>query len=72
MNVISSLLGAVGLVICIVGILPLLGWLNWISLLIAILGTILGILARQKTGLGLNILVLVISMFRLMIGGGIV
>ncbi|MFW6227102.1 MAG: hypothetical protein ACOC31_03275 [Bacteroidota bacterium] len=72
MNLVSSIFGFVSLVIAIVGFFPLLGWLNWIALFFAFIGAFFGVLARYKNGRNLNILVIVIAMFRLWIGGGFI
>lgn len=71
MNIISTLLGSIGLIICLIGLFPLLGWISWVSLVLSIIGAVFGIFAERRSGLSLNLLVMLISMFRLMIGGGI-
>lgn len=68
-NVISILIGVVLLVITLVGLL--LGVLNWIGLLIGAVGVLFGALSRNKAGLILNLVLMVIAAFRLFLGGGI-
>ena len=71
LNFISSLIGVIALIIAIIGFFPLLGWLNWIALPISVVGVIIGIVAIKNDGRNINLVVIVIAIFRLMIGGGI-
>ncbi|MFW5657993.1 MAG: hypothetical protein ACOCYF_00940 [Bacteroidota bacterium] len=72
MNLISIILGSIGLLIALVGLLPLLGWLNWVALVISMFGIVFGIFAVKKEGRNLSAVVFVLAIFRLMIGGGII
>ena len=72
MNVISTLIGLVALIAALVAFIPLLGWLNWLVIPVAAVGLVLGLLSDKTTGRNINIAVLVIAMFRLSIGGGII
>ncbi|MCK4699306.1 MAG: hypothetical protein KAT38_03190 [Bacteroidales bacterium] len=71
-NLISFILGVVGIVIVIVGIFPFLGWINWIAVAISLIGVILGFIAAKDSGRNLNLVVLIVALFRLAIGGGII
>jgi hypothetical protein len=71
MNVLSVLIGLTALVGALVGFLPLLGWLNWFILPVAVIGLVLGLLAKHKNGRNINLVVLIIGIFRLSMGGGI-
>jgi hypothetical protein len=71
MNLISIIFGSVALVLALVGIFPLIGWLNWIALPLSVIGLVFGIFAKVKTGMQLNLVVFVLSIFRLLIGGGL-
>jgi hypothetical protein len=70
MNVLSILIGLVALMAALVAFLPLLGWLNWFILPVAVIGLVLGLLAKNNNGRNINLVVLVMAIFRLSIGGG--
>lgn len=82
MGVISLLWGIVSLIWMVLALIPLLGWGNWFLIPFAAVGAIIaaiGILftapanrGRAKTGLILNVVVIVVGIGRLMLGGGIV
>lgn len=71
-NLISILIGLVGLSLALIGILPVLSLVNWIAFPIAVVGTAFGLLSRETSGRNLNILVLLISGLRLWLTGGII
>ncbi|HEY0332894.1 MAG TPA: hypothetical protein VGC74_04170 [Stenotrophomonas sp.] len=78
---ISLLWGIVAIIWMIVAFIPLLGWGNWFVIPFAAVGALIAAIAilftspgnrsRAKTGLVLNGLVIVVGVFRLFIGGGI-
>lgn len=72
MNLISTIIGIVFLIVAIIGFFPLLGWINWIALIGSVIGIIFGAFARRKTGVNINFMVMLLAMFRLIIGGGLV
>lgn len=72
MNVISTLIGIAALIAALVAFIPLLGWLNWLVIPVVAVGLVLGLLSDKTTGRNINIAVLVIAVFRLFIGGGII
>ena len=72
MNAISALIGIVALMAALVAFIPLLGWLNWLVIPVAAIGLVLGLISDKTTGRNINVAVLVISMFRLFIGGGLI
>lgn len=71
MNLISVVIGVVALLGALVGFIPLLGWFNWFVIPLAILGLVLGLLARENTGRNVNLVVLALAVVRLFLGGGI-
>lgn len=71
MNLISIVIGIVALLGALVGFIPLLGWLNWLVIPLAVVGLVVGMLARENGGRNINIVVLVLAVLRLIIGGGI-
>ena len=71
MNVISVLIGVVALIIALVGFIPLLGILNWFAIPIAVVGLIVGMFDTRTSGRNFNAVVLVFSVIRLFLGGGI-
>lgn len=70
-NLASLIIGFVALAGALVAFLPLLGWLNWLIIPLAVVGAAVGIMSRGTSGRNLNLLVIVIGLFRLMLGGGI-
>jgi hypothetical protein len=72
LNALSILVGLVALVLGIFAFLPLLGWAYWLIVPIALVGLVLGVLSRRRSGRNLNLIVIAIGVLRLMIGGGIV
>ena len=70
-NLLSLIVGAVALLLAVIGFVPLLGWLNWFIIPIAIIGAGLGVVSRSTSGRNLNLFVIVVGIVRLSIGGGI-
>jgi hypothetical protein len=71
LNLVSLIIGLVALVFAIIAFLPLLGWANWLIVPLAIIGAVVGMMSRSNAGRNLNLFVIVIGIFRLMLGGGI-
>jgi hypothetical protein len=72
MNIFSTIIGVVALLIALVGFIPLLGWLNWFAIPVAVVGLVLGLLSRKTSGRNINLVVLALAVIRLALGGGIV
>jgi len=70
-NLASLIIGFIALICALVAFIPLLGWLNWLIIPLAILGAGVGVISRGTAGRNLNLFVIVIAVFRLMLGGGI-
>jgi hypothetical protein len=70
-NLASLIIGFIALICALVAFIPLLGWLNWLIIPLAILGAGVGMISRGTAGRNLNLFVIVIAVFRLMLGGGI-
>ena len=70
-NLVSLIIGFVGLVFAVIAFLPLLGWANWLIIPLAIIGGAVGMVTRGTAGRNLNLLVILIGIVRLMLGGGI-
>jgi hypothetical protein len=77
MGLIGLFLGFLAGVFLLVGLIPLLGWMNWLtSLPLAVLGAIFSAAGRRRSALAtaaliLNVLIIVIALFRLSLGHGI-
>ena len=71
LNVLSWLFGLVGLVIVILGLIPFIGILNWLALPFLVIGTILGLLSSSTSGRTFCIIIMIISIIRLSLGGGL-
>ena len=71
MNVFSTIIGFVALILALVGFIPLLGWLNWFVIPLAVVGLVLGLLSQKTSGRNVNLVVLALAIIRLALGGGI-
>lgn len=72
LNLVSLVIGAIGLLCAAVAFIPLLGWMNWLIIPMALVGLGLGVVSKSKSGRNLNLAVIVIGILRLMLGGGII
>ena len=74
MNTLSLLLGIVAASIAAIGFLPipLLPLVNWVAFPIALLGVLIGLSGRRKSGRNLNLLVLLVSGVRLFLTAGLI
>ena len=70
-NIASLIIGVVALILAVIAFLPLLGWANWLIIPLALIGAALGMASRSTSGRNLNLFVVVVSVVRLMLGGGI-
>lgn len=70
-NLFSLIIGVVALMLAVVAFIPLLGWANWIIIPLAVIGAGLGMMSRGTAGRNLNLFVIVVGVFRLILGGGI-
>lgn len=71
MNALSTIIGILALIGALIGFIPLLGWLNWGVIPLAVVGLVLGLIARENTGRNINLVVLAVAVVRLSLGGGI-
>lgn len=71
-NLVSLIIGAVALVFALIAFIPLLGWANWLIIPLAVIGAGLGMMSRGTAGRNLNLFVIVVGVFRLILGGGII
>lgn len=72
MNIVSIIIGFVALLGALVGFIPLLGWFNWLVIPLAVVGFILGLIAKENSGRNVNLVVLVLAIVRLSLGGGLI
>lgn len=70
-NVVSIIIGIVGLIFAAIAFLPFLGWANWLVIPLAIIGAAVGFMSRGTAGRNLNVFVIIVGVVRLMLGGGI-
>jgi len=70
-NVLSLIIGFVALMLAVIAFIPLLGWANWLIIPLAVIGAGLGLMSKGTAGRNLNLFVIVVGVFRLMLGGGI-
>jgi hypothetical protein len=71
LNIVSIIIGVVALLLAIPAMIPLLGIINWLVIPVAVLGAGIGMLSSGTAGRNLNLVVLVISVIRLSLGGGL-
>ena len=71
LNLISIIIGAVGLVLAIPALLPIVAWAFYLIIPLAVVGALIGAASQSNTGRNLNLLVIVIGVVRLMITGGL-
>jgi len=71
MNVLSTIIGLMALIIALVGFIPLLGWLNWFAIPLGVVGLVVGLMSRKTSGRNINLVVLALAVVRLALGGGI-
>ncbi|GEM_PF-1449163 len=60
------------LFIMLLSMLPLLGWLNWLNIPVAIVALLFSLVGRSRTGTIISLVVIVLGIFRLQIGFGII
>ena len=70
-NLLSLIIGVVALMLAVIAFIPLLGWANWLIIPLAVIGAGLGLMSSGKAGRNLNLFVIVVGVFRLILGGGI-
>lgn len=71
LNLVSLIIGVVGLVLAMIAFVPPLGAANWLIIPLAVLGAGIGSMSNGTSGRNLNILVILVGAGRLMLGGGI-
>lgn len=71
MKLFGVLFALVASILAVVAFIPLLGWLYWLVIPIGILSLIFSAIGNSATGKTLSIIVILVGIFRLMIGGGI-
>ena len=72
LNIVSLIIGLIALLLAIPAFIPFLGIINWLVLPVAFVGLVVGVISRKRSGLHLNLIVLVVSGLRLMLGGGLI
>ena len=70
-NLLSLIIGVVALLLAVIAFIPLLGWANWLIIPLAVIGAGLGLMSNGTAGRNLNLFVIVVGVFRLILGGGI-
>ena len=71
LNLISIIIGVVGLVLAVPALLPIVAWAFYLIIPLAVVGALIGVASQSNTGRNLNLLVIVIGVVRLMITGGL-
>ena len=71
LNLISIIIGAVGLVLAIPALLPIVAWAFYLIIPLAVVGALIGQASTSNVGRNLNLAVIVIGVLRLMLTGGL-
>ena len=71
MNTISVIIGIIALIGALVGFIPFLGLLNWLVIPLAVVGLVIGFFSDRTSGRNINLVVVLLAVFRLTIGFGI-
>ncbi len=71
-NIVSIILGLIGLVLILPAYIPLLGWANWFILPIPIIGLAIGATSDKTSGRNICLVVIAASVLRLWLGGGLI
>lgn len=83
MTILALVWGILAFLAFVLGLIPCLGWLNWLNIPFAIAGVVIAIVAMSQAsaerrpvgaaigGLLLSLTAVVIGMFRLLMGGGV-
>lgn len=68
----SALIGMVALLLALPAAVPLLGWGNWLVVPLALLGALIGQLARGNGARNFCLVVAALAALRLWLGGGFI
>jgi hypothetical protein len=72
LNIISILIGLIAALLAFFAFFPFLGWAYWLIIPIAVVGLIFGVVSNRTSGRNLNLVVILVGVFRLMLGGGFI
>ena len=72
LNIISILIGLCAALLAFFAFFPFLGWAYWLIIPIAVVGLVFGVLSSRTSGRNLNLVVILVGVFRLMLGGGFI
>jgi len=71
LNLMSLFIGGIALILAAVAFIPFVGWANWFIIPLAIIGAGIGAVSSSNGGRNLNLFVILIGVFRLVLGHGI-
>jgi len=71
LNLISILIGVLAFLFGVIAFIPLFGWAYWAIVPLAVVGLLFGFLSGKTTGRNLNLFIVLLGVFRLFIGGGV-
>lgn len=66
------IMSLLSLILMLLAMVPLLGWINWINIPLAVIALLFSSIGRSKTGVTISIVVILLGIFRLKIGFGII
>lgn len=66
------ILSSLSLIIMFLAMIPFLGWLNWINIPIAVLALLLSLVSGLRTGAVISVIVIILGIFRLKMGCGVI
>ena len=70
-NIIAFIIGAIALLLALIGFIPFLGALNWFIILFAGVGAVFGAISSRNGGRNFCLAVMALCAFRLFLGGGL-
>ncbi|MDR2037856.1 MAG: hypothetical protein LBQ60_08030 [Bacteroidales bacterium] len=69
---IGRILSVFALFFMFLAMIPFLGWLNWLNIPFAVVALLISIIGRFRGGMILCLVVILVGMFRLKMGWGII
>lgn len=66
------IMSIISMFIMILAMVPFLGWLNWINIPLVVVALLFSLVSRLRSGVILCLVILVLSVLRLKLGGGVI
>lgn len=66
------LLGFLSLFFMFLAMIPFLGWFNWLNIPLAVVALLFSLIGGSRTGVTISVVVILLGIFRLQMGWGII